>query len=158
MFGIGMGHMLLLAAIALIAIGPKQLPEVARVIGRFLNDMKKVRDEFTRTIVDARDSTNDQLMNQQGGHLPGQLPESQPYPAPYDSNSSAHSSSHPPYDPHQHYDPNAVVAADEHDQMTFNLAPDRALHSAPTQPELPLADHVLPPGTDAGNGKNESDT
>ena len=53
--------MLLLAAIALIAIGPKQLPEVARVIGRFLNDMKKVRDEFTRTIIEARDSTDEKL-------------------------------------------------------------------------------------------------
>ncbi len=57
--------MLLLAAIALIAIGPKQLPEVARMIGRFLNDLRNVRDEFTRTIVEARDSANAQLMEQQ---------------------------------------------------------------------------------------------
>ncbi len=38
MFDIGFSEMLLLAAIALIAIGPKQLPEVARTVGRLIND------------------------------------------------------------------------------------------------------------------------
>ncbi len=56
--------MLLLAAIALIVIGPKQLPEVARSIGRFLNELKRVTGDVTKTITDARDFTNDELHKQ----------------------------------------------------------------------------------------------
>lgn len=58
MFDIGFGEMLLLAAIALIALGPKQLPEVARTIGRFLNLVKRATEDFKRNLTDANQSTN----------------------------------------------------------------------------------------------------
>ena len=38
MFGLGFLEILLIAALALIFIGPKQLPEVARVIARLINE------------------------------------------------------------------------------------------------------------------------
>lgn len=53
--------MVLLAALALIVIGPKQLPEVARTLGRFLNEIKRVTSDVTKTIVEARDLTDDGL-------------------------------------------------------------------------------------------------
>lgn len=40
MFGLGMSEIILLAVLALIVIGPKELPELARTIGRFLNELK----------------------------------------------------------------------------------------------------------------------
>ena len=58
MFDIGFSEMILLAAIALLVIRPKDLPEVARVVGRFLNDLKRTANELTTTVVSARDSTN----------------------------------------------------------------------------------------------------
>ncbi len=58
MFDIGFSEMLLLAAIALIAIGPKQLPEVARTVGRLINDLKRATSDLTKTVFDARESTN----------------------------------------------------------------------------------------------------
>lgn len=61
MFDIGFGEMILLATIALIAIGPKQLPEVARVIGRMLNEFKRATGDLTRSIAEARDNTNQML-------------------------------------------------------------------------------------------------
>ena len=61
MFGLSFSHLILLSALALIFIGPKQLPEVARQIGKFLNEMKRVGSDFSKTIVDARESTNDAL-------------------------------------------------------------------------------------------------
>ena len=61
MFDIGFGEMMLLGSIALIAIGPKQLPEVARTVGRLLNEVRRASGEFTKTIVDARESTNQML-------------------------------------------------------------------------------------------------
>ena len=57
MFGLGFGEMLLIGAIALIAVGPKQLPEVARTLGKFLNEMKRATGEFTKTFSDVSDST-----------------------------------------------------------------------------------------------------
>jgi Sec-independent protein translocase protein TatA len=58
MFDLGSGEMILLAAIALIAIGPKQLPEVARSLGKMLNELKRTGGEFTTTFLEARDTTN----------------------------------------------------------------------------------------------------
>lgn len=64
MFGLSFAHMILLAAIALIVIGPKQLPEVARTLGRFLNELKRVTGDVAKTITDARDFTNDAIYKQ----------------------------------------------------------------------------------------------
>jgi Tat protein translocase TatB subunit len=57
MFDIGFGEMLVIAALALILIGPKQLPEVARTLGRLMNEFKRATGEFTKTFTDTRDST-----------------------------------------------------------------------------------------------------
>ena len=46
MFGLGFGEILLLGILALIVIGPKQLPEVARTIGRFINELKRSTDQL----------------------------------------------------------------------------------------------------------------
>jgi sec-independent protein translocase protein TatB len=63
MFDIGFSEMLLLAVIALVAIGPKQLPEVARVLGRFLRDIKKSTGELTETFVKARDQVETSFLD-----------------------------------------------------------------------------------------------
>lgn len=47
MFGLGMGEILVLAVLGLILIGPEQLPELARTIGRFINDLKRSTDGLT---------------------------------------------------------------------------------------------------------------
>lgn len=47
MFGLSFGEMLVLGVMALILIGPKQLPEVARNVGRFLNDLKRATEGLT---------------------------------------------------------------------------------------------------------------
>ncbi len=58
MFDIGIGEMMMLAAIALIAIGPKQLPEVARAVGKLLGEIKKTVGEVTSTVASVRDETD----------------------------------------------------------------------------------------------------
>lgn len=50
MFGFSLGEVLFLGVLALIVIGPKQLPEVARHVGRFLNDLKRATEGFTDDI------------------------------------------------------------------------------------------------------------
>jgi TatA/E family protein of Tat protein translocase len=55
MFGIGMPEMILILAIALIVIGPKKLPDLAKSLGRAMNEFKKA----TREIKDSMDIDDD---------------------------------------------------------------------------------------------------
>ena len=50
MFNLGFTELLLLGLIALIFIGPNQLPEVARTVGRLLNEWKRATNDFQNTI------------------------------------------------------------------------------------------------------------
>ncbi len=48
--GIGTGEIILLLAIALIVIGPKKLPEVARTIGRGLAELRRASYDLQRNL------------------------------------------------------------------------------------------------------------
>ncbi len=46
MFGIGMPEMLLILAVALIVIGPKKLPELAKSLGKAMGEFKKATSDL----------------------------------------------------------------------------------------------------------------
>jgi TatA/E family protein of Tat protein translocase len=46
MFGIGMPELLLILAVALIVLGPKKLPELARALGKGLAEFRRATDEL----------------------------------------------------------------------------------------------------------------
>lgn len=50
MFGIGMPEMILILAVALIVIGPKKLPDLAKSLGRAMGEFKKATTEFKETM------------------------------------------------------------------------------------------------------------
>jgi TatA/E family protein of Tat protein translocase len=50
MFGIGMPEMLVILALALIIIGPKKLPDLAKSLGRAMREFKRATNEFKETI------------------------------------------------------------------------------------------------------------
>ena len=50
MFGIGMPEMILILAIALIVIGPKKLPDLAKSLGRAMREFKKATNELKETM------------------------------------------------------------------------------------------------------------
>ena len=50
MFGMGMTEILLVLALALIVIGPKKLPDLARALGRGLAEFRRATDDLQRTI------------------------------------------------------------------------------------------------------------
>ncbi len=50
MFGFSMGEILLLGALALIVIGPKQLPEFARQLGKVLTEIRRASGHLTQEI------------------------------------------------------------------------------------------------------------
>ena len=46
MFGIGMPELLLILAVALIVLGPKKLPELARALGKGMAEFRRATDEL----------------------------------------------------------------------------------------------------------------
>ena len=50
MFGIGMPEMLMILAIALIVIGPKKLPDLAKSLGRAMREFKRATSDFKETL------------------------------------------------------------------------------------------------------------
>jgi sec-independent protein translocase protein TatA len=47
MFGIGMQELIIIAIIALIIVGPKKLPDLAKTLGKGFNEFKKATDGMT---------------------------------------------------------------------------------------------------------------
>jgi sec-independent protein translocase protein TatA len=47
MFGIGMQELILIAIIALIVIGPKKLPDLAKTLGKGFSEFRKAADGIT---------------------------------------------------------------------------------------------------------------
>jgi len=50
MFGIGMPELLVIAVIALLVVGPKKLPDIAKALGKGLSEFRKVTESATDTI------------------------------------------------------------------------------------------------------------
>ncbi len=50
MFGLGMPEILMILAIALIVIGPKKLPDLAKTLGRAMGEFKRSAQDFKQSI------------------------------------------------------------------------------------------------------------
>ena len=50
MFGIGMPEMILILAVALIVIGPKKLPDLAKSLGKALGEFKKATSDLKESM------------------------------------------------------------------------------------------------------------
>lgn len=53
MFGIGMQELIIIAVIALIIVGPKKLPDLAKSLGKGFSEFKKATEGVTEDIKDA---------------------------------------------------------------------------------------------------------
>jgi Tat protein translocase TatB subunit len=90
MFGIGMPELLVIAVVALIVVGPKKLPEIAKALGKGLSEFRKVTEEATETIKETlkTDEMNkeindikDSLLSGKGDDKQGQVPPTSSGPA-----------------------------------------------------------------------------
>jgi len=69
MFGIGMTEMILIAALALIVLGPKKLPDLARSLGKGFAEFKRATNELKSTIdleIKAEDERHNKEVMAQG--------------------------------------------------------------------------------------------
>jgi len=57
MFGIGFTELVVIFVVALLVLGPKRLPEVAKTLGKFYREIKSTVDEVKSAVVE--DTTKD---------------------------------------------------------------------------------------------------
>lgn len=57
MFNIGFSEFVIIGILALIFIGPKQLPDLARAIGRMMSDFQRATDDVKKSLIEVRDES-----------------------------------------------------------------------------------------------------
>jgi sec-independent protein translocase protein TatA len=93
MFGIGMPELLLILGLALIVLGPKKLPELAKALGKGMAEFRRATDELKQEF---RQMENDVEDSNQIAAAQDEPPLENPAePAIADSTSSAPESSAP---------------------------------------------------------------
>jgi len=65
MFGIGLPELLIIAALALILIGPKKLPDLAKSLGKTLGELRKATDDVKETILEEIKPIKDEMPNRE---------------------------------------------------------------------------------------------
>jgi Tat protein translocase TatB subunit len=63
MFGIGLPELLIIAALALILIGPKKLPDLAKSLGKTLGELRKATDDVKESILEEIEPIKDEMPN-----------------------------------------------------------------------------------------------
>jgi sec-independent protein translocase protein TatB len=63
MFGIGMPELLVILGLALILIGPKKLPQLAKSLGKTMGELRKATDDLKETISEEIEPIKNEIPN-----------------------------------------------------------------------------------------------
>ncbi len=66
MFGIGMPELLVILALAIVFIGPKKIPDIARALGRGMAEFRRATDEMKSSFQEeARDQAREKFLREE---------------------------------------------------------------------------------------------
>jgi Tat protein translocase TatB subunit len=121
MFGIGFPELLLIAVLALVVIGPKRLPDLARALGRGFAEFRRATDELKQTFEEEARVTRARELRQKlldEGKIPPPAPPGGDGPYPPETVASAPPPPAPP-------DPPPVNEAANRDRAPAHPPSDR---------------------------------
>ena len=84
MFGIGMPELLLILGLALIVLGPKKLPELARALGKGMAEFRRATDELKEEFRQLERDTDDSAAAVTPAEEPAPAQEAAAEPVPHD--------------------------------------------------------------------------
>lgn len=140
MFNLGFSEILFIGVLALILIGPKQLPDVARALGRLVNEFKKATQDLSGGLLEIRKDLKDPLdeVTQSVVQSARQV---------YDEMQSA---ARAPQETAQKFHEKMEAAVTGHD------APTAIATSGPTSSEAPARVDSTPAAANTPSDKNDS--
>ncbi|MCP4003002.1 MAG: twin-arginine translocase TatA/TatE family subunit [bacterium] len=77
MFGIGMPELLMILVVALLVLGPKRLPEIARSLGRGMSEFRRASNELRSTLSEPLEKPADSRPEPAPAPAPAGAPESE---------------------------------------------------------------------------------
>lgn len=84
MFGIGMPELLLILGLALIVLGPKKLPELARALGKGMAEFRRATDELKEEFRQLERDTDESASAATPAEEPAPVKEAAAEPVPHD--------------------------------------------------------------------------
>jgi sec-independent protein translocase protein TatB len=148
MFDIGWGELVLVGLVALIVIGPKELPTVLRTAGQWMGKVKRMASEFQGQFQEALREAEVADLKQQADELTNSLRDMTKVDIAEETSAEEVSSEwEPPYETPEHTEPAAETVV--HDGAA-TAAPVAAVESASAQPDIkvPLPEPVAPVKTE----------
>ena len=147
MFNMGFTEILVLGLIALVVIGPKQLPEVAKTLARLINELKRAtgdlgstfsqyKNEAQKAIDETRDLVDPMKYLDDSQHPNGEhehLESHNDHEDHYDHDDYDHDHHHDDYDDHGHDQASGSTAIEESGDI-FGFG-DTAVSESDSKPE-----------------------
>lgn len=81
MFGIGVPELLVIMIVALIVLGPKRLPEVAKGLGRALAEFRRATSDFSEELSNAQIMLEEEVRQAERAAQDSQRQATQPTPS-----------------------------------------------------------------------------
>ncbi len=150
MFNVGSAELAIIAVAALLILGPKRLPELARSVGKFMREFRRQTDEV-RNVVEREFYRMDEQLSLDDtkpveGAAPSILPAEGTQPTPEALASGEPVTAEPP----QSSEPAVAAVADASDPV-----PKTEVEAASNTSALPAPSHVEHQGDDAIVPKKE---
>ncbi|WP_084185166.1 Sec-independent protein translocase protein TatB [Desulfonatronum thiodismutans] len=159
MFGIGTTELLIIMLVALIVLGPKQLPGIARSLGKALGEFRRVTTDVQRTLnLEAAKIEEDEREQKKAAAVAKKAEEPQPAAKPEPSSPPPSAAGEESIPPPEHADSNPYVAARDETSPDASQPQPKASHDPPQESTVSTQDASSSVARDASAEELQKET